>query len=79
MTKMALLVRIAHFRKRVRRMDTIPEKYMRAAEAGYGWVFNKGKGEGYGNATIQGRNLGNARDRKLAVHLRDRRNDDDRM
>lgn len=50
MTKMALLVRIAHFRRRVRRMDSIPEKYMRAAEAGYGWSFNnevRGKDENH--------------------------------
>lgn len=29
-------------------MDSIPEKYMRAAEVGYGWVFNnkvRGKDE----------------------------------
>lgn len=44
-----LLVRLAHFRRRVRRYEPqIPERVRRAAELHFGWSFNKVDGGLYG-------------------------------
>jgi len=55
-----LLVRLAHFRRRVRGAAAqVPEKYRRAAELQFGWTFNKVDGGLYGesNRVVYG-NLG---------------------
>lgn len=46
-----LLVRLAHFRRRVRGAAAqVPEKYRRAAELHFGWTFNKVNGGLYGES-----------------------------